>query len=248
MGSKARFTKDILPIILENRKDNQYFVDLFTGGANVVSLVSGNRIANDKNKHLIEMFKGLQGNRNRPIEISKDLYNVARDVYNGKETAFNHTMEMDDFMIGWIGWMGSANGRFFDGGYSGKSNTKIGTVRDYIKEAMSNIEKQIPKLNGIEFLNLDYKDVVIPNNSIVYCDIPYENTKQYSTSKGFNHSEFWDYARKLSTEGNDVFVSEYNAPKDFECIWQKEAKSSLSANGQIGGNKCSAEKLFKYLP
>jgi DNA adenine methylase len=43
-------------------------------------------------------------------------------------------------MIGWIGWMGSANGRFFDGGYSGKSNTKIGTVRDYIKEAISNIE------------------------------------------------------------------------------------------------------------
>ena len=50
-----------------------------------------------------------------------------------------------DFMIGWIGWMGSANGRFFDGGYSGKSNTKIGTVRDYIKEAISNIEKQLPK-------------------------------------------------------------------------------------------------------
>ena len=247
MGSKARFAKEIIPIILENRLPNQYFVDLFTGGANVVSLVDGNRIANDKNKHLIEMFKGLQEKRNRPNEISKDLYNVARDVYNGKENQFNHLMEMDDFMIGWIGWMGSANGRFFDGGYSGKSNTKIGTVRDYIKEAISNIEKQIPKLNGIEFVNLDYKEVVIPNNSIVYCDIPYENTKQYSTSKGFNHLEFWDYARKLSTEGHSVFISEYNAPSDFRCIWQKEAKSSLSANGQIGGNKCSTEKLFEYI-
>jgi site-specific DNA-adenine methylase len=59
MGSKARFTKDILPIILENRLPNQHFVDLFTGGANVVSLVEGNRIANDKNKHLIEMFKAM---------------------------------------------------------------------------------------------------------------------------------------------------------------------------------------------
>ena len=247
MGSKARFVNEILPIILKNRLPNQYFVDLFTGGANVVSLVDGNRIANDKNKHLIEMFKGLQEKRNRPTEISKDLYNVARDVYNGKENSFNHTMEMDDFMIGWIGWMASANGRFFDGGYSGTSNTKVGTVRDYIKEAISNIEKQIPKLNGIEFVNLDYKEVIIPNNSIVYCDIPYENTKQYSTSKGFNHSEFWDYARKLSTEGHSVFISEYNAPSDFRCIWQKEAKSSLSANGQIGGNKCSTEKLFEYI-
>lgn len=40
MGSKARFTKDILPIILKERLPNQYFVDLFTGGANVVSLVN----------------------------------------------------------------------------------------------------------------------------------------------------------------------------------------------------------------
>lgn len=242
MGSKARFTKDILPIILENRLPNQYFVDLFTGGANVVSLVDGNRIANDKNKHLIEMFKGLQNGNHRPFEISKELYDKARTEYNN-----GTNIEFDDFMIGWIGFMGSANGRFFDGGYSGKSNTKIGTVRDYIKEAISNIEKQIPKLNGIDFYDLHYKEVVIPENSIVYCDIPYENTKQYSTSKGFNHLEFWDYARKLSTEGHSVFVSEYNAPSDFRCIWQKEAKSSLSANGQIGGNKCSTEKLFEYI-
>jgi DNA adenine methylase len=247
MGSKARFTKDILPIILKERLPNQYFVDLFTGGANVVSLVDGNRIANDKNKYLIAMFKGLQQNMYRPNEIPKDLYDVARDIYYGKATGFNHLMLMDDFMVGWIGWMGSANGRFFDGGYSGKSNTKIGTIRDYIKEAINNIERQIPKLKGIDFYDLHYKEVAIPNNSIVYCDIPYEKTKQYSTSKGFNHLEFWDYARKLSTEGHSVFVSEYNAPQDFKCIWQKEAKSSLSANGQIGGNKCSTEKLFKYI-
>ena len=35
---------------------------------------------------------------------------------------------------------------------------------------------------------------------------------------------------------------------DFECVWQKEAKSSLSANGKIGGNKLSVEKLFKFSP
>lgn len=41
-----------------------------------------------------------------------------------------------------------------------------------------------------------------------------------------------------------MFISEYNAPDDFVCVWQKEAKSSLSANGVIGGNKISTEKLF----
>ena len=103
--------------------------------------------------------------------------------------------------------MGSANGRFFGGGYSGKSYTKVGTVSDYIKEAINNIKKQVAKLNGIKFVNIDYKDVLIPENGIAYCDSSYENTKQYSTSKGFNHSEFSDYALKLFTKGF-VLVSE----------------------------------------
>ena len=50
----------------------------------------------------------------------------------------------------------------------------------------------------------------------------------------------------MSKSGHQVFISEYNAPEDFECIWQKEVKSSLSANGEIGGNKTSIEKLFRY--
>ena len=145
--------------------------------------------------------------------------------------------------------MGSANGRFFDGGYSGKSNTKTGTVRDYIKEAVSNIEKQKDKVKGlIIFMNEDYWNLDIPENSIVYCDPPYQYTKQYSNSKNFDHNSFWNWVRNISNQGHTVFVSEYNAPADFECVWQKEAKSSLSANGKIGGNKLSVEKLFKFSP
>ena len=45
-------------------------------------------------------------------------------------------------------------------------------------------------------------------------------------------------------QGHKVFISEYNAPKDFKCIWEKEVKSSLSANWKSGGNKNSTEKLF----
>ena len=78
-----------------------------------------------------------------------------------------------------------------------------------------------------------------------YCDPPYQYTKQYSNSKNFDHNSFWNWVRNISNQGHTVFVSEYNAPTDFECVWQKEAKSSLSANGVIGGNKVSVEKLFK---
>ena len=243
MGSKARFSKEILPIILKDRTADQWYVEPFAGGMNAICEVDGNRLANDKNLHLIAMWIGLLENRERPNDIPKDLYDRARMEYNN-----GTNIEFDDFIIGWIGWMGSANGRFFDGGYSGKSNTKIGTVRDYIKEAINNIEKQIPKMGGVVFRNDDFLELDIPPKSIVYCDIPYFGTKQYATSKGFDYEDFWTWARSIGKQGHTVFVSEYNAPTDFECVWQKEAKSSLSANGVIGGNKVSVEKLFKFSP
>lgn len=241
MGSKARFAKEILPIMLKDRTPEQWYVEPFAGGMNVICEVGEKRIANDNNYYLIEMWKGLANGNKYPTEIPKDLYDFARDIYNGREEK-----TLSDDLIGWIGWMGSANGRFFDGGYSGKSNTKIGTVRDYIKEAISNIEKQLPKMAGVKFENKDYTKLEIPNCSIIYCDIPYQGTKQYSTSKDFNHSNFWNWCREKAKQGHTIFVSEYNAPDDFECVWQKEAKSSLSANGKIGGNKLSVEKLFKF--
>ncbi len=239
LGSKARICKDILPIILKNRKVDTWYVEPFAGGMNSICEVEGNRIANDNNKYLIEMWKGLLMNKNRPYEIPKDLYDKARiEYHNGTNIGF------DDFMIGWIGYMGSANGRFFDGGYSGISNTKIGTVRNYIKESINNIEKQIPKLKDVIFYNLDYKDLIIPNNSIIYCDIPYKDTKQFPTSKYFNYEEFWNWCLTMKNKGYDIFISEYNAPPEFECIWEKPMKSSLSSNGTSGGSKNSIEKLF----
>ena len=41
-------------------------------------------------------------------------------------------------------------------------------------------------------------------------------SKQYSTSKDFNHSKFWQWCRYMSGKGHEVFVSEYNAPDGFE--------------------------------
>jgi DNA adenine methylase len=104
--------------------------------------------------------------------------------------------------------------------------------------------KQVKKMNGIILQNKNYYELEIPKNSIVYCDPPYEGTTKYINN--FNHIIFWEWARKISKQGHKVFISEYNAPVDFKCIWEKEAKSSLSANGKIGCSKLSIEKLFIY--
>ena len=124
MGSKNRLAKQLLPILLKDRYEGQYYVEPFVGGCNLIDKVDGNRIGSDKNELLIEMWKGLQQGKERPLTISKQLYDKAREFFNK-----NDYSEMDKFTVGWIGFAASFNGRFFDGGYSGEYKG-----RDYIDD------------------------------------------------------------------------------------------------------------------
>ena len=59
MGSKNRIAHDVLSVILKDRKPDQWYVEPFAGGMNVIDKVTGNRIANDMNPYLIEMWHSL---------------------------------------------------------------------------------------------------------------------------------------------------------------------------------------------
>ena len=232
MGSKARFAKDILKIVLKDRTENQWYVEPFAGGMNIICEANGNRMANDIHYYLIEMWKGLCDGW-IPQKINSNKYHIVR----------NNREQFEPRFVGWVGFNCSYGGKWF-GGFAGETKTKIGTVRDYQIEAINNVAKQVEKMKGVVFQNKPYYELELPPNSIVYCDPPYEGTTKYAND--FDHNLFWNWVRNISKQGHTVFVSEYNAPADFECVWQKEAKSSLSANGKIGGNKLSVEKLFKF--
>lgn len=222
MGSKNRIVRDILPIILRERKEGQWFVDMFCGGCHVVQNVQGRRIANDNNEYLIALWKGLQENKERPRHIPKDLYLRAREAWKNKDNS-----EFDDFMLGWIGWMASFNGKFYNGGYSGHD---VGvTHRNYIDEQIRNTESQIESLKDVQFFSRDYAQFEFTEPCLIYCDIPYKDTTQYATSKNFNHDEFWEWCRQMKLNGHTIFVSEYQAPDDFRCVWEKEIINSLSS-------------------
>ena len=221
MGSKNKIAKDIIPIILDGRKENQWYIEPFCGGLGTFDKVDGNRLACDNNKYLIAMWQGLQQNKERPIYITKELYSDARTEFNNKTN-----IKFSDFEIGWIGWMASFNGRFFDGGYSGT----VGK-RDYINEQIRNTEKQIPLIKGAVFESGDYRETSMfyPDNSIIYCDIPYKGTKQYATSKSFDYDSFYNWCRNMKHFGHRVFISEYDAPNDFTCVWEKEVTNSMNS-------------------
>lgn len=231
-GSKSRLAKEILPIILKDRKDNQYYVEPFCGGCNSIDKVSGNRIANDSNKYLIAMWKALVYDNWKPTMLNKSQY---YDIMYHKDNYPLHE-------VGWAGFNCSYCGDWFKG-FAGETKTSIGTIRDYQSEAIRNISKQVPLLKDVLFKNVSFNELEFPVNSIVYCDPPYAGTSAYKDS--FDSLNFWDWVRSLDKQGHIVFVSEYNAPDDFECVWQKEVSSSLSIVKEDGKAKKSIEKLFK---
>ena len=191
------------------------------------------------------MLKHVQSDKELYPTVSKELYDKCRAAYQNN----NIRGEFEDWQIGCVGFLGSYNGRWFDGGFArpGYEKTSRGLrQRDYYQEAKRNIEKQ-SKTNGFKniiFDTADYQDLDFDScqeKYLIYADPPYANVKQFHNAKDFNYSNFWGTMRKWSKK-HIVVVSEMVAPHDFECIWQKTISRSVNAS-----NKTYAiEKLFMY--
>ncbi len=179
MGSKSRIAKFIVPIIQNYIDENNVtsYIEPFVGGANVIDKINcKNKYGSDLNKYLIELLKRVRDKQPLLQEVPRELYN---DVRSNKDNN-----KYEDWIVGNVGFLASYNGRWFDGGYaqSGYEKTKNGErFRDYYQEAKNNILKQTDDLQDICLLNVDYKywnDRC--NKCVIYCDPPYQNTKQYA--------------------------------------------------------------------
>jgi len=238
IGSKRRIAKEILPIILKDRKENQWYIEPFCGGCNSLWLVDGNTIGNDINKYLIALWKKLQSGWIPPQRISKEeYYKIKNDINNYPE-----------YLVGWIAFCCSYSGAWF-AGYSGDypehcRNKRTGKLPNYQTESYNSVLKQIKKMGNVIFLNKNYWEIDYPKNSIIYCDPPYKNTIKYKDN--FEHKIFWEWCREMTRKGHTVFISEYNAPEDFECVWKKTLFSQHSITSRGGNNKQSEEKLFIF--
>lgn len=168
--------------------------------------------------------------------MSKELYDDARDCYNTGDERYTLTQ------IGCVGFLASYNGRWFDGGYA-TPGYEGDHYRDYYREAKDNLLKQSQQAlyKDICFGVSSFEKLPCFVNTLIYCDPPYEGTKQYGINKEFNHKEFWEWVRKMSWE-NYVFVSEEHAPDDFECVWEQEVSRSIKATDKSK----SVERLFIY--
>lgn len=237
MGSKSRIVKELAPIIQQyvDLSAKGYYYEPFCGGCNVIDHISAKRrFAADKQKYLISLYQNLHRLDQLPANVTKEHYSAVRDSYNRQDRQY------EDWYVGAIGFLASYNGRFFDGGYAGIVHTKAGTVKDYYAEAKRNLEAQVPMLDGIVFGHRDYRETNDISGFVIYCDPPYKDTKQYGSSKNFNHDEFWEWVRLMSVK-NIVLVSEFQAPDDFEYIWEQPITRTIDNTKRVK----SVERLFK---
>ena len=247
-GGKSRIAKPISEVIINEvsrwkvkdsdfdcgsnrereRESNRTFVSLFCGSCAVEAKLAPHFdrvICNDKHEYLIEMLKGVQNGYELPEHISEEEYKYIK----------SHKDE-DKILAAFVGFGCSFGGKFFGGYARNKEQT------NYALQSKKSLLKDMIYLPNAEFTCLDYRDVDIPNGSIVYADPPYANTTTYQGQK-FDSEAFWEYMRQISKH-NQVFISEQTAPDDFECIWEKPFTRTLDRNKD---NQFKVvEKLFTY--
>jgi DNA adenine methylase len=228
MGSKARIAKHILPIILKDRKEGQWYVDPFVGGANMIDKVEGNRIGADLNRHLISALELI---KQYPELLPKNNSEYTQEMYLAAKDK-DDLSHLECFAMFAYSFSGK-----FKGGYA-KGHPR----EDFQRAARNSAIKQSPLIQGVEFINSTYKDLDIPAQSIIYCDPPYSGTTKYKGTDKFNHSDFWQWCREMCLQGHRVFVSEYAAPDDFVCVWRKEVNSNPNAKA----TSRAIEKLFVH--
>ena len=95
------------------------------------------------------------------------------------------------------------------------------------KERLNQMHKE--HVDNITFFNNDYRDVPIPNNAIIYCDIPHRNTGTYNKAEEFDYDTFYNWCIEKKKHVYQVFISEYSMPDDiFECVYEISKISSLA--------------------
>lgn len=251
-GSKNKIAK----WVIEQLPEADTFVDLFAGGCAVThaALESGKYkhiIANDIEGSGIQLFidaiNGKYKDERRWIS-REDFFRLKdTDPYvkwcwsfgnNGKQYLYGADIEEYKRTIHEICFAETPHDRrmayrkamrwLYDKGYL-TTRERANHAGDL--ESLQSLES-LERLQRIE--RLDYRDVIIPDNAVVYCDIPYKGTNDYGME--FDHNAFYEWARN-----HPCYVSEYQMPDDFTCVASKESRCTFAS---INNSKKVTERIF----
>ena len=225
MGSKRRLAKHIVPIIKSLRKEGQMYVEPFVGGGNLIEKIEGNRIGSDINPDCIQALCDIRDNVE---QLPRTNAEFTEEDY--KKLRVSHDYRFRSY----AGFAFSWGGKWLSGWCRNSEN------RDYVAKAFHSAMSQSPLLQGVTLLCCSYDDLVVPDESFIYCDPPYKGTTAYGHY--FDNSKFFDWCVCMHDKGHTVLVSEYFAPDTrFRCVWEGSIVNELVKDGD---KRVVRERLF----
>lgn len=237
MGSKAKYAKYIVPILQKTIDENNVdtYIECFVGGANIIDKINcANKYGYDRSDTLIALLQTAA------TDFSKVLKDGSRELWDKGKDYVKLGKMPEDMTLAEIGAM-EFFASYCNGGFP-RGYAKNTATRNYFKEAYSNMEKQAPQLKDIIFKCQNYWELEDVKNAAIYLDPPYQGTKfyGYANQPKMDYEHFWNWVRELS-KNNFVFISEQNAPDDFEVIWEQEVKRTTNKTNDFK----AVEKLFR---
>ena len=228
-GSKNKLAKDII----EQMPPAEHFYDLFGGGGAIThcAVLSGKYKYvhyNEINPLVVKGFEmainGEFNNENR--WISREEFYQLKDTDPYVAICFSFGNNLVDYLYG-------------------KDVEPIKKALYYSRVFSDNslIEEQgrlvtlerLKRLRQLQITNVSYNEIPLQSNSVIYCDIPYKNTKKYCHNE-FDYDKFYEWCKGKK----NLFISEYSMPPEFIEVWSKKHKSFMSATKVAD----SVEKLF----
>lgn len=230
LGSKQKHAKGILEHVLADRKPGQAYVEPFVGGGNVLVQVpqaQGPRIANDYNKYMVALLDALGNGGFLPPRFMTYKHRVAIEA-SMNTAVFWVCDELNVHPKDWLALVGHTLGSItfgsiwqntYVGAQPDGSTNPVGVTKQ--RQAYDACVRDAPLLAGTDFRTGSYDELVVPPESIIYCDPPYASTQGYLSDGAhidgeeyrWRSSKFWAWACDRADEGHRVFVSEYSGPK-----------------------------------
>ena len=231
--SKDKIAKRLIEFI--PRTEN--FVDMMCGGASVSQCIKEHRPdtnvhLNDVDEQLIEFLRLIDGNGWHGIEhfIPREEFARLKDSRFDVSVCFSFGNDRRTYLYSWdkefLMWrledrlikegLPESYERFL------KEKNKYSDVDVKYMRAVQRIssifrfqERMHGKFASIScgtYFDYRFSDGMTPDNTVVYCDIPYRNTVSRQYSERFHHERFYWWVR------NSRYVcvtSEFSMPSDF---------------------------------
>jgi DNA adenine methylase len=215
MGGKFRQSKAIVECLRPVINPETVYVEPFCGG-----MWSATRVIRDLNPKvsiLNDINKPLMMLWDKCIKEGVDWLPTDQQIIEDNYQKYKREQNMDDPLTAWYGAAVSFGGKWF-GGVARKVK---GNEQDWYKADQRSIGRKVDILRSANLMlySYDYQQLSIPDDSVVYCDPPYEGRTKAHNFQGFDYSAFWQWVRELSKRCF-VLTSCFDCPDDFRPIYQ----------------------------